>query len=281
MAIEIRPLTRGLGAEIIGADVRNPDHFKTLADAFTQYEVIAIRDQHITPEEQIDFADRLGPINVNRFFAHVPGHPEIAMVLKEPDQVTAVGERWHTDHSYDEIPAKFSMLHAIETPEYGGDTNYASMSKSFATLSEGLKETLRGLNGWHSSRHIFGAVRTASETAKTGRINNPELANQDSLHPVIIRHPKSNRECLYVNPDFFTHFDGWSKEESQALLAYLVQHSTKPEHLCRVRWYPGTITIWDNLATWHKAVNDYDGHRRLMHRITIDGEPLIESRVPA
>lgn len=282
MAIQVKPLTGGIGAEIEGADVRDLSQFHPLMDAFTRYAVIAIRDQQIAPEEQIAFARQFGPINVNRFFAHVPGHPEIAMVLKEPDDKRALGERWHTDHSYDTAPAMCSMLHAIETPEFGGDTAFASMYAAFEALSDGLKDTLRGMKAWHSSRHIFGANRREdTEVQKTGKIANPELATQDVLHPCVIRHPLSGREALYVNPEFTTHFEGWSKDESQALIGYLADHCTKLEFTCRVRWRPGTITIWDNRATWHKAVNDYAGERRLMHRITVDGVELEEARAAA
>ena len=274
-------MTGGIGAEIFGADVTDPQQFDDLMAAFTDHAVIVIRDQSIAPDEQIAFAERIGEININRFFAHVPDHPEIALVVKEPDHQTVIGERWHTDHSYDSAPAMCSMLHAIETPEIGGDTMFASMYAGFDALSEGLKETLRGMNAWHSSRHIFGAERKHPETRETGRIGNVELATQDHLHPVVIRHPLSGREALYVNPEFTVTFDGWNQDESDALLDYLERHCTRPEFTCRVRWRPGTITIWDNRATWHKAVNDYAGHRRLMHRITIEGVELNASRLAA
>ena len=272
--MQIKPLTGGLGAEILGADVRDPAQFGAIFQAFTDHAVIAIRDQDISPDEQIAFAERIGTINVNRFFAAVPGHPQVAMVLKEADQTRAIGESWHTDHSYDMEPAMCSILHCIETPEVGGDTCFASMYTSFEALSDGLKDTLRGMKAWHSSRHVFGEMRVRDETSKDGRIGNAGAATQDSLHPVVIRHPLSGREALYVNPQFTTHFDGWTAEESRPLIDYLERHVTSPEYTCRVRYAPGTIVIWDNRATWHKATNDYHGHRRLMHRITVEGPGL-------
>ncbi len=281
MTIEVKPLTGAIGAEIFGADVSDPAQHNDLMAAFAAHAVIAIRDQTVTPDQQIAFARRIGDINVNRFFASVPGYPEVALVVKEPDHKTVIGERWHTDHSYDQVPAMCSMLHAIETPEIGGDTVFASMYASFDALSEGLKETLRSMKAWHSSQHIFGPARKDAEVRDTGRIGNVELATQDNIHPVVIRHPLSGREALYVNPEFTVSFDGWNKEESQALIAYLERHCTKPEFTCRLRWSPGTIGIWDNRATWHKAVNDYAGHRRQMHRITIEGVELTESRMAA
>jgi taurine dioxygenase len=282
MTMEIKPLTGGIGAEIFGADISDPNQFGPIMQAFTDYAVIAIRNQNITPEQQIAFARRFGEININRFFAKAPGHEEIALVVKEPDQTKAVGESWHTDHSYDQAPAMCSILHAIETPEVGGDTCFASMYSSFDALSDGMKDMLRKMKAWHSSRHVFGmAARADSEISKTGRIGNADAATQDSLHPVVISHPLSGREALYVNPQFTVRFDGWTAEESKPLFDFLALHCTKPEFTCRVRWAPGTITVWDNRATWHKAVNDYHGHRRLMHRITVEGPELSETRVAA
>lgn len=275
--MEIQPLTGALGAEIIGADIRDPGDFEALYQAFVDYSVIAIRDQHITPDDQIAFAERFGTINVNRFFAKVPGYEKVAMVLKEPDQTRAIGENWHTDHSYDQAPAMCSILHCVETPSVGGDTMFASMYAAFEALSDGLKDTLRGIKVWHSSRHAFGANRQGDEAARTGRIGNPDLATQDALHPAVIRHPLSGREALYVNGDFTTHFDGWSAKDSKALLDHLYAHCIQPEFTCRVRYRSGTIVMWDNRATWHKAVNDYQGHRRLMHRITVEGPALLAS----
>lgn len=273
--LEVKPLTGGLGAEIIGADIRDPAAFDAIWQAFSDHSVIAIRDQDISPDDHIAFAERIGTINVNRFFKKVDGYEKIAMVLKEADQKSAIGEDWHTDHSYDNAPAQCSILHCIETPEVGGDTMFASMYQVFEGLSDGLKHTLRGLKAWHSSRHAFGAaVRETDEAAQTGRIGNPELATQDSLHPMVIRHPISGRETLYVNPGFTTHIDGWTPVESAALLRFLYSQCTLPEYTCRVRYRPGTVTMWDNRATWHKAINDYHGHRRLMHRITVEGPTL-------
>ena len=120
--MEIAPLTGGLGAEILDADIALDDDFTAIRDAFIEHSVIVVRGQSCTPDEHIDFAKRFGKINVNRFFKPVEGYPEIATVLKEKDQTEAIGEGWHTDHSYDDIPAMGSILRAIEVPPTGGDT---------------------------------------------------------------------------------------------------------------------------------------------------------------
>ena len=230
-----------------------------------------MRAQSLTPEEHLTFARRWGDINVNRFFTDLEGQPQIAIVLKEADQTGAIGEQWHTDHTYDQIPALGSILHAIETPPFGGDTVFCSMAAAYETLSERFKGLLVGMHAWNSSRHVFGASQGASDASKTGRIKNSESATQDALHPVVIKHPLSGRSGLYVNPQFTTRIEGLTAGESDAILGYLFEHCQKPEFQCRVRWQNGDVTMWDNRATWHKAINDYHGHRRYMHRITVEG----------
>lgn len=272
--MEVRPLTGGLGAEITGADIRNADQFAEIRQAFTDYSVIVLRGQSISPEDHLKFARQFGPININRFFKPVDGHPEIATVLKEKNQKEAVGEGWHTDHSYDQRPAMGSILHALEMPPYGGDTLFASMAAAYDALSPTMRGFLDELSAVHSSRHVFGADTQDSEAAKSGRLGNAKAATQDAVHPVVIKHPLSGRRGLYVNPVFTTHIQGLTSDESTALLEMLYEHCKQPEFHCRVRWRVGDVTMWDNRATWHKAINDYHGFRRLMHRITVDGVAL-------
>jgi taurine dioxygenase len=274
--MEIKPLTGTLGAEIIGADVRRDMDWEGIRQAFVDYSVITIRDQNITPEDHLDFAKRWGEINVNRFFTPLDSHPNIAIVLNEPDQTAAVGEDWHTDHSYDTEPAMCSILHAIDMPAYGGDKCFSSMYAAYDALSDDFKKLLAGMKAWHSSRHAFGVSQTDHESYKTGRLQNAELATQDALHPVVLTHPLSGRKALYVNPDFTTRIEGLKKPESDAILFFLYNHCKNADFQCRVSWRKGDVTMWDNRATWHKAINDYQGHRRYMHRVTVEGCALYE-----
>lgn len=272
--MRVLPLTGGLGAEIFDVDIKAPDLFDEIKAVFSQYSVITLRGQDLTPDDHLVFARRWGKINVNRFFKALDTHPEIAVVLKEPDQTGAIGESWHTDHAYDQVPAMGSILHAIETPPFGGDTVFCSMGAAYDALSDRFKELLSGLWAWHSSRHVFGHQQDSSDASKTGRIGNADQATQDARHPVVIRHPLSGRSGLFVNPQFTTGIEGLSKAESDAILEMLYTHCQRPEFQCRVRWQEGDVTMWDNRATWHKAINDYHGHRRYMHRITVEGCPL-------
>ena len=275
--IDIRPLSSAIGAEIHGIDLNkaiSKEQFLEVKSAFSQYGVIFFRDQNLSPDKEITFAEYWGKININRFFTNVDGYPKIAMVLKEPDQKKNIGSTWHTDQTYDEEPAMGSILFAHDVPKNGGDTMFSSMYNAYETLSDGLKHTLTGLNARHSSRHVFGGARAQRDDDTVGRIKNAEAANQDAIHPVIITHPETGRKALYVNPVFTLGFEGWTDAESKPLLEYLYLHASRPEFTCRFKWRAGSIAFWDNRATWHLAINDYHGERRLMHRITIEGKKL-------
>ena len=276
MQMEVRPISGALGAEIFGVDFAagvDEETFDCIRTTFHEHCVIVIRDQDLTPEQHVAAARRFGDINVNRFFTPVDGHPEVAEVRKEPQQKRNIGNKWHTDHSYDDAPALGSMIYALEVPPVGGDTMFANMSLAWETLSDGMKDMLSKLEAVHSSRHVFGPGYKANPDV-ADRFRNPEQAVQDAVHPVVIRHPDTGRKVLYVNPTFTVRFNGWTEEESRPLLDYLYEHASRPEFTCRVEWRKGSLGLWDNRATWHLALNDYPGHRRLMHRVTIEGTTL-------
>ena len=277
-AIAVTPFSSALGAVICGVDLALPLDdvtFDSIRQAFLDHGVIFFRDQHITPEQHLAFARRFAPIDINRFFKAVDGYPEIAEVRKEPEQMSNIGGGWHTDHSYDETPAMGSLLLAREVPPRGGDTLFASMSKAYEALSPGLKETLEGMRAVHSTAHVFGPEAGYAKSADTGeRIGNAAAATQESVHPVVIRHPDTGRKTLYVNSAFTVRFDGWTAAESAPLLTFLYQHASLPEFSCRFDWQQGSLAFWDNRATWHYALNDYHGHRRVMHRVTVQGSAI-------
>jgi len=277
--IEVSPLSPALGGVISGVDIAagvSDEQFAEIRRAFSDFGVIFFRDQDITPDQHIEFARRWGEINVNRFFQAVETHPEIAEVRKEAGQQKNIGAEWHTDHSYDQIPAMGSILYAREVPSVGGDTLFSSMYAAYQSLSDGMKKMLGEIRAEHSSRHSFGEVAYQDVDLHDlgGRLGNAQAATQDAIHPVVIRHPLSGRPALYVNGEFTVKIEGWSKAESKPLLDYLYQHARQNEFTCRFNWGKGSMAIWDNRATQHCALNDYQGERRLMHRITIEGEAL-------
>ena len=264
----------GCGAEILGVDLRDLSdaEMDAIRAAYVDHGIIFFRDQNLTPEQHIAFAERWGKIDINRFFTPTPDHPQIAEVRKEKAQTTNIGGGWHTDHSYDQIPAMGSILVARQLPETGGDTMFASMYAAYDTLPDDLKTRIEGLRAVHSNAHVFGA------TGVYAKGDNAAIGNQDGIgeavHPVVITHPESGKKALYVNPSFTLRFEGKTREESQELLFALFAHALDKKFTHRFQRRDGSIAFWDNRATWHYALNDYHGQERLMHRITIAGSAL-------
>ena len=273
--MKVTPLAEHLGVEITGAQMSAFDDadMAALKSAVFENGVAVLRDQELSPDQHIAFAKRWGGIDVNPFFPTNSGWPEIAEVRKAETQRDNIGGGWHTDHSFDQIPAMGSILVARELPPSGGDTLFASMGAAYDALSDGLKTTLSSLRAVHSADHIYQPGGFYSKTDLAGEMTGQELSTR-AVHPVVIRHPITGRKLLYVNGAFTLNFEGWTREESLPLLSYLYQVASREEFQCRVQWQTGSVAIWDNRATWHLALNDYHGHRRVMHRITLTGDPI-------
>ena len=273
--MQIRPLSAQCGSEVTGVDLRaiGDEEMTALRQALAETGVVLLRDQQLSPEDHIAFARRWGEIDINNYFPANGGYPEIAEVRKAETQFVNIGGGWHTDHSYDAVPAMGSILVARELPPVGGDTLFASMGAAYDSLSDGLKATLEGLRAVHSADHIYGHEGIYAKTDQAADLKGHDIS-ANAVHPAVIRHPVTGRKLLYVNPAFTLHFEGWTREESQPLLQYLYAVGMREEFHCRLQWQPGSVAVWDNRATWHFAANDYHGHRRLMHRITISGVPL-------
>ena len=248
--------------------------------AFANQGVIFFRDQTLSEDDHIAFAEKFGEININRFFAAHPDHPQIAMVAKDVEDKDNIGGGWHTDHSYDVEPALGSVLVARELPENGGDTRFASMYIAYETLPDDLKQQIEGRRAIHSVQHIFGTKEDSyyqqSDAGQETRIGNASTADtlKDVTHPIVITHPLSGKKALYVNPAFTVGIEGMSDEDGNALLNQLYAHTMSNGNVTQFKWEPGSIAFWDNRSTWHWALNDYHGQRRVMHRITIEGCPL-------
>jgi taurine dioxygenase len=273
--MHITPMSAHVGAEVTGAQLAALDSagIDALKVALFTHGVLHIRDQDLTPEQHIAFAKRWGGIDVNNFFPANGGWPEIAEVRKAEEQKTNIGGGWHTDHSFDQIPAMGSILVARELPPVGGDTLFASMGAAYDSLSDGLKATLRGLRAVHSADHVYSPTGYYAQTDLASDLKGQDVRTR-AVHPVVIKHPVTGRALLYINYAFTLHFEGWTVEESAPLLAYLYEVGRRDEFHCRIAWQPGSVAIWDNRSTWHLAMNDYHGYRRLMHRITMSGVAL-------
>ena len=264
MSFAIRPLSEALGAEIIGLDVSRPLDDATFAKvhrAHLDHLVLVFRDQRLTPQQQIDFSRRFGPLDAHpsQGDAHMPGFPDILVVSTKRENGKDVGVRnagptWHSDLAYRDRPALGSMLYALELPDSGGDTGFANMVKAHDALPRRLKDAAAG------KRALFSSTRNLSLQA---------------LHPVFRTHPETGRKSIFVNPQLTKGIDGMEPAESAELLAEIYAFSTQPAFVYWHKWRPGDLTFWDNRCVLHIADHtrlEDPTYIRHMHRTTIAGD---------
>jgi len=270
--MEIKPITPTIGAEIIGANLRNLSNaeFNQIEEAFIKHQVIFFRDQPLLEvDTQIEFGKRFGNLHFHPAAPHHEKHPEIFVIHADKNSKFADGNGWHTDVSCDIEPPLGTCLQLHKLPPSGGDTLYSSMYAAFETLSKSMQSFLTKLTAMHESEHIY-----------RGRydhrgVDNSKKEFPSAEHPVVCTHPKSGRNALYVNPSFTTKIKELSNQESAYLLKFLFKHQQRPEFQIRFKWSKNAIALWDDRCTQHFAIWDYWPNERKGHRVTIKGSKPI------
>ncbi len=271
-SIDVLPLTGAIGAEISGVDISEPLPAETIGEirqALLDHLVIFLRDQQITPEQQIAFVSRFGEPDIYPFVKGLEDYPEITPVLKLPEETVNFGGIWHSDTVYQAQPPMGTVLYAKELPPVGGDTLFANQYQAYEALSAPLRDFLDGLTA------INSAAKGSAAATRSDRVSDAGTGRQEVLeaeHPVVRTHPETGRKALYVNTGHTIRFGGMTEAESTPILEFLYQHQIKPEFCCRFVWSPGAMAFWDNRCAQHYPVNDYHGHTRLLHRITLKGD---------
>ena len=269
--IKVRPIAGALGAEVGGVDAAGPLAPEVIAEirhAWLAHLVIFLREQQLTPHALVAFARAFGEPMEYPQLKGLPECPFVTPVVKLEHERVNFGGVWHSDTTYLDRPPMASMLYAVETPPYGGDTLFANQYLAYETLSDGLKQTLDGLTGVSTS--------TKAEVSRTRedrlRESGATLKALMGEHPVVRTHPETRRKALYINVAHTSHFRGWTEDESAPLLEYLFRQQVRPEFTCRFQWEPGSLAFWDNRCAQHNPVNDYHGFKRVMHRVTLAGD---------
>ena len=274
LTIEIKPLTGAIGAELLGPDLSkklSPELIQEIRNNLLKYGVIFFRDQDLTPEQHLNFSKMFGSLVINPVYGSVDGYPEIMPVIKDVEDKYNIGDTWHSDMSFMPEPPLGSILYAKEIPQVGGDTLWTNMYMAYEFLPDSLRSALDGLKAIHSDSFLTSRIEERNAGRSTKLVADPSRHELRSVHPVVRTHDETKKKALYVNYPFTFSFEGMSREESLPLLNQLYAHATKPEFSCRFRWKKGSIAFWDNRCTMHYACNDYQGHRRVMNRITIAG----------
>jgi taurine dioxygenase len=277
--MQIVPSSDVIGAEIVGADLENlsDDDYTRIEAAFNKHAVLCFTDQRLTEPRMIAFARRFG--DVERIFlthyAH-PQYPEIMLVSNIRENGRNIGHAdagrvWHTDMSYTARPPRATMLYAMEVPTKNGvalgDTLFSSAADAYDALPRQTQERISGLQAIHQVAGRRAHTGTGQEDQAL-RYQQPAV-----VHPVVRTHPHTGRKCLYVSKGECEGIEGMPKDEALAMIEALAEHTIDPRFRHVHRWRIGDVLMWDNCTVQHLASLDYEWpeHRRLMHRITVDG----------
>ena len=269
--MQVCRIAGALGAEIHGVDLSRPLEKSALGEIrkiWLEQLVIFFRSQPLTPAQFMAFARQFGEPVEYPLVKGIDGYPKITEVKKLEHERQAFGAVWHSDTAYLERPPMASMLLAREVPPRGGDTLFANMYLAYDGLSPGLRRLLEKLKAVNSSTKA-DASKTREDVVRSSGY---EAKTFQAEHPVVRTHPETGRKALYVNPGHTVRFAGMTEEESAPLLDFLYRHQQRPAFTCRFSWRPGSIALWDNRCAQHNPVNDYHGYRRVMHRITLQGD---------
>lgn len=270
MTIDIRPVTAIIGAEISGVDLRAPladSDVAAIRQAWLDHLVLFFRDQHIDDDQHLAFALRFGTLDVSPLATRYQDTPSVVVL----DQVNPKGEgadEWHSDNTFLADPPMGSILRAVQLPDVGGDTCFASMYAAYEGLSPAMRAFVDGLRAVHDiTNPLKKAIRDGHSTLD---LTEMQAKCPPVEHNVVVTHPETGRRALFVNRNSTTHIVGLSDREQEVLLPFLFDHVRSPEYQCRFHWEPGSIAFWDNRSVQHYAVADYH-ERRIMHRATIAG----------
>jgi taurine dioxygenase len=272
--ITVTPIAGALGAEIAGIDLASDlddEAVAAIRQAWLDHQVVFFRDQELDAERFLAFARTIGEPAEYPFVPGIEGHPEIIAVMKLPHETHNFGGIWHSDTAYLDEPPMATMLLAREVPPAGGDTMFANQYAAYEALSPAMQAMLEPLQAVNSSA-LADVTKTREDRIREHDSGDQEARVYEAVHPVVRTHPETGRKALYVNVAHTARFEGMTEEESRPLLQFLFQHQVRPEFTCRFQWRVGSLAMWDNRCAQHNPINDYHGHRRVMHRITLQGD---------
>ncbi len=275
MNIVVEPSGAPCGATIRGVDFANEVSAETvdaIRGAWLEHLVVAFPDQHLSLERYEEVALLFGRYGQDPYFKGMANHPHIAEVKREADEQTPLfAEGWHSDWSFLETPPSGTFLYGRVIPPMGGDTLYANQYAAYDALDDAMKSRLDGLQGVHSARRGYSKEGQYGEkdVGRSMAIVYSDDAMATQLHPLVQTHPETGRKALFLSPGYTIGIEGMDPTEGQELLMLLYAHQGKEEFVYHHHWAKNMLTLWDNRAVIHAATGGYQGHRRLLQRITI------------
>jgi taurine dioxygenase len=275
MSLQVDSSGASCGALIRGIDLTRelaPGEIAAIRDAWLQHQVIAFPGQTMTIADLERFALYMGPQGEDPYILPIAGHPRVIEVRREADEKTPIfAETWHSDWSFLDPPPAGTALYGTVIPPVGGDTLFADQYAAYEALPVATKDRLADRQGIHSARRGYArdGMYGEKDQGRSMTIRHADSAMKTQLHPLFRTHPETGRKALFVSPGYTIGIEGMSEAESGTILMDLFKHQVRPEFVYRHRWTQGMLTLWDNRCLLHSATGGYQGHQRLLHRITI------------
>jgi len=267
------------GALIHDLDLTNPIDAQThraIREAWLEHQVIGITGQTISVAELERFAQDVGPFGADPFIASMPGHDNVIEVKREANEKAGLfAGNWHSDWSFLASPPAGTLLYGKVIPPVGGDTLFANLYAAYDALPQALRASAEQAIAIHSASRSYspqGRYGKGDEGRSMQIIAN-DSANALQTHPLVRVHSETGRKTLFASPAYTLSIENMPTDEGEALLSELFAHMDKPEFTYQHQWQQGMLTLWDNRCLNHKATGGYEGHRRLLYRITV-GEQI-------
>jgi taurine dioxygenase len=271
-----------MGAEILDIDLSalSDETFAQVRDAFHAYQVLAIRDQVLTPAAQLAFSRRFGALE-DQLNAHytVPDFPEVLVLSNDvqdgkPIGLIDGGDFWHSDSSHRDRPSMATILYAVRNPHVGGDTEFANMYAAYDALPEEMKRRIAGLKGVHAVSKLKNKRVTVSPRRPDGKdFYERQKSLPDQIWPLVRTHPVTGKKALYVSPRFTIGIEGMAEAQADEILNELFAHQIRSEFVYRHKWRDRDLVMWDNRSVIHQATGGYTyPDVRTMHRTVVAGD---------
>jgi taurine dioxygenase len=282
MTIRVEPSGQNIGASVHGADFSKPiddDTAAAIRAAWLEHQVIGFPDQRLELDHLEAIPPRFGRFGEDPYIAPLPGRRHVIAVRREADEKSPIfAESWHSDWSFLPDPPSGTALYGMEIPPVGGDTLFADQYGAYEALPAAMRARLDGLVAIHSARRGYALQGRyggddARDRSMTIRPSDDALATH--RHPLVRVHPETGRKALFISQAYTIGIDGMPADEADALLAELFAHQVEDRFVYRHRWSAGLLTMWDNRCVLHRATGGYEGHRRLLYRVTI-AEPTTQ-----
>lgn len=280
MSIDITSQEAPCGALVRGIDLSRelePAQIAEIRAAWLRHQVIAFPDQALAITDIERFASCFGPDGEDPYIASIPGHPRVVQVRREADEKTPLfAESWHSDWSFLPQPPAGTVLYGNVIPPVGGDTLFSDQYAAWDALPVAMKTLLEGRNGIHSARRGYSrqGVYGERDEGRSMAIRYGDSAMKTQLHPLGRQHPETGRIALFASPGYTIGIEGLPDDEASQVLLELYAHQSQPAFVYRHRWSAGMLVMWDNRCLIHAATGGYEGHPRLLHRITVADRTL-------